>query len=152
MTIPTTVTDADLRAAIAHDFGDWGGGNRLAAALSVSDTTAADLRAGRGDLHKAAAYYGFVAAGPGVWKRADRRINPRFAGKINWTPDVIAMLEYELSHGRTTPQIAADIGITREKLLRVMRLHGVKKPNHPLKFPGVNNVPPGIHAAAGAQS
>jgi len=154
-TTTSFVTDADIRAAIQRDFGGYRGGRRLEAAIHVSSTTASILRRGGGDLRKPAAYYGYVRdpETPGQWIKSAKPLNPRFAGKIEWTPDIVGMIEYELSHGRTTYQIADDIGITRRQLMRAFNDHGIKKPARPLAFPGINNVPPGIHAhAAGAQA
>ena len=71
-TPPPTITDQDLRAWIARDFGTRGGGTRLAAALGVSIATGCAILRGAkaGTLVKLAAHYGYVETTPGSYRFA----------------------------------------------------------------------------------
>ena len=71
-TLPDTITDQDLRAWLARDYGHRGGGTRLAAALGVSIATGCAIVRGdkAGPLVKAAAHYGYVETAPRHYRHA----------------------------------------------------------------------------------
>ncbi len=141
------ITDYHIRSFIARDFAGHGGGQRLADRLHCSNSTATLIRRGQGTLEKVAALYGYVAGDePGTWIKSDKPVNPRFVGYIRWTPDLLAAVEYDLSHRRSTHSIAAAIGIERKHLIEIMRLHGVKKPSRPQSYPGCS-MPAGFTAS-----
>lgn len=121
------VTDADLRKRIAAEFGDNGGGARLARALGVSPSTASLLLAAspKASLIKPAAYYGFEPGADGGWTESPWPRDPSDVGyQRRWTEEVVAELRAMMSRPRGSRPRVSDVakraGVTQSTLRGVM--------------------------------
>lgn len=75
-----------------ENFGDWGGGRRLAEALGVDDAMASCLKSGTASSYmRLSAYYGYVPHHTrNYWKPAKIQVDPKSFGRRFWTSKVIA--------------------------------------------------------------
>lgn len=127
------VTDADIRDMIATKYAGHGGGAQLARAVGIAESTASELRAGKGKLEKVAAYFGYVAVpdAPGHWVKSTKKVSPATVGRRQWTSDVLVTITVRMAKGVAVSAIARALGVTPRRLRDVIRRHSLRACGEP---------------------